>query len=246
MTDLGDQCLELNLADTPTALQPKCYRKVFDLDNEPMKIRNSLHEFIPPIFLRPRHLDSPQGEQLFDGEDLLFRQLMHSCTTYGEYGIGLSTITAFQEYQCDITAVDTSQEWINAVARRGVNLEDKRVDIQWIDVGPLSDWGRPTSYAKSSAFPQYAASIWERESLPDLVLIDGRFRVACFLKSLLSGTPGTRILFDDYTARIHYHVVERIVTPTEMTSRQALFIIPETFDMATAHRMYEQFLMVMD
>lgn len=211
-----------------------------------MKIRNSLHEFIPPILLRQREQTSTPGKQLFDGEDSLFRSLLAFSSVYGEYGVGLSTITAFREYRCNIIAVDTSQDWINQVATGGVNIQDNRVVLKWIDVGPIGEWGRPITYAKSSAFASYTSSIWEGDSLPDLVLIDGRFRVACFLNSLLCGKPGTSIIFDDYTRRPHYHIVEAIVTPVEKTDRQALFTIPETFDLAMANRMYEQFLMVMD
>jgi hypothetical protein len=45
-------------------------------------------------------------------------------------------------------------------------------------------------------------SPWRRGAVkPDLVLIDGRFRLACFLHPLLAAAPGTPILFDDYTNR---------------------------------------------
>lgn len=39
-------------------------------------------------------------------------------------------------------------------------------------------------------------------------MIDGRFRVACFLYSLLCAETGTVILFDDYSLRFRYHLVE--------------------------------------
>ena len=34
--------------------------------------------------------------------------------------------------------------------------------------------------------------------LDDCVLVDGRFRVCCFLTSLKNAEQGTRIIFDDY------------------------------------------------
>jgi hypothetical protein len=216
------------------------------MDDERMKISHSIQELIPPIFLRPRRRNCRDDEILFDGEDSLFRKLMASCSVYGEYGVGLSTVAAFNDYECDIIAVDTSREWINEVAARGVSLEDDRVNIRWIDVGPLSSWGRPSSYEKSNSFAEYTHHIWSQDLVPNLVLIDGRFRVACLLDSLLSGKSGTFLLFDDYTDRPFYHVVERIVTPVHTTDRQALFVIPEVFDRVATRRMYDQFLMVMD
>ena len=41
-------------------------------------------------------------------------------------------------------------------------------------------------------------TFFENKLVPDLILIDGRFRVCCFLSSLKYGNVGTKILFDDY------------------------------------------------
>ena len=171
---------------------------------------------------------------------------MSSCSVYGEYGVGLSTITAFREYGCDIIGVDTSQEWIEDLTAGGVQLEHARVRIDWVDLGPVGAWGRPISYEKAEYFSEYTGSIWKYEQLPDLVLIDGRFRVACFLDCLMRGKPGTYLLFDDYVERPPYHVVEEVVAPLQKTTRQALFKIPRALDFIAIHRMYERFLMVMD
>ena len=61
---------------------------------------------------------------------------------------------------------------------------------------------------------------------PDLILVDGRFRSACFLTSCIKTTLPIRILFDDYVKREHYHFVENIVTPSEVIAdRMAVFDI---------------------
>jgi len=66
---------------------------------------------------------------------------------------------------------------------------------------------------------------------PDLILVDGRFRVACFLASLLRGTPGTPILFDDYVGREErYAHVERYVKPSQPLGRTMLFEVPDGLD----------------
>lgn len=211
-----------------------------------MKFRDSLHEFVPPILLNRRQPKSPPSQLLFDGQDSLFRELMTPCSVYGEYGVGLSTLTAFKDYRCEIISVDTSREWINEVVASGVDREDRRVRIIWIDLGLLTHWGRPASYEKSHAFSEYTQCIWRQDNVPDLVLVDGRFRVACFLESLLHGVPGTPIIFDDYVDRPHYHVVESIISPSQILGRQALFNVPKSLNKLTVRRMCEQFLMVMD
>ena len=66
--------------------------------------------------------------------------------------------------------------------------------------------------------------------MPDVVLIDGRFRVACFLTSLLKSKVGAVIIFDDYSDRNHYHVVEEFVEVSHLEQRQAIFVVPELSD----------------
>ena len=81
---------------------------------------------------------------------------------------------------------------------------------------------------------------------PQLVLIDGRFRVACFLTSLLRAKPGTLLLFDDYTERAYYHVIEEFLRPQQQTERQAVFEVPTAVDREAIRAMLTQFCCVMD
>ncbi len=42
---------------------------------------------------------------------------------------------------------------------------------------------------------------------PDLVLVDGRFRVACALQAIVNTMPGVEIMIHDFFARQHYYDV---------------------------------------
>jgi len=97
-----------------------------------------------------------------------------------------------------------------------------------------------------SRFCSYVASPWRHQVKPDLVLIDGRFRVACFLHSLLNAEPGTRIIFDDYNNRPHYHLVEEFCPTEEREGRQALFLVPDQLDRSAIVAEEERFLYVRD
>jgi hypothetical protein len=98
-----------------------------------------------------------------------------------------------------------------------------------IDLGELGDWGYPSTY--HHRFRNYVHSPLQHSPVkPDLVLIDGRFRVACFLHSLLTAEAGTPILFDDYTNRPYYHLVEEFCPIEQTEGRQALFRLPEELD----------------
>ena len=92
--------------------------------------------------LRPSTRRAGSGtERLFDGDDLLFRSLIADSDIYGEYGVGLSTLTAFEDSKCRIVAVDSSQEWIKQVTMQGVDPSEPRVSLHWVDLGPLLAWG---------------------------------------------------------------------------------------------------------
>ena len=69
---------------------------------------------------------------------------------------------------------------------------------------------------------------------PDLVLVDGRFRVACFLYSLLHMKAGGVILWDDYTNRPEYHSVERFLKPVAYHDEMAVFQITGQEDLPGA------------
>jgi hypothetical protein len=183
-------------------------------------------------------------DRLFAGDDALFKRLAGSVQVYGEYGVGRSTVWMFENTSATILGVDTSVAWITEVV--GQVGRDPRVDLRWVDVGDVAEWGRPTSFAKRANFEAYANSPWDREAEPEVVLIDGRFRVACFLTSLLRARSGTKIIFDDYRPRQNYHVVEECLAPVEFCGRQALFIVPATIDRSAVESMRDLFLYVVD
>ena len=88
-------------------------------------------------------------------------------------------------------------------------------------------WGFPKDNSSRSNFIKYCEWIWQQEQKPNFVLIDGRFRVCCFLVSIKHGSPGTKIIIDDYNNRPQYRIVEEFVEVKEKYKRQSLFIIPE-------------------
>jgi len=143
-----------------------------------------------------------------------------------------------------IYSIDTSQEWITSVRSQ---IGDREAVLKWIDCGELRDWGTPLTYEKRASFLRYAKSVWLDNFNPDTVLIDGRFRVLCFLNSLKYADEGTRIIFDDYIDRPHYHIAEGFVSRSEVCGRQCLFVVPprEDIDLALVDSMIERFEYVM-
>ena len=182
---------------------------------------------------------------LFDGDDAVFKALLPQTTTYAEYGVGKSSLWVLANTRASIFAVDTSQYWIDQV-RSKAGESAARFDIDWVDLGPIGWAGRPKNYARRATFQRYIESPWNRGQKPEVILIDGRFRVACFLYSVASADPGSTILFDDYKDREHYHVVGEFLAPTRFCGRQAIFDVPEALDHEVLLAEYEKFLYVMD
>ena len=189
-------------------------------------------------------LDRPR---LFDGHGALFHTLLSRSRRYGEYGMGLSTLAAANTTERLIRSVDTSEQWKIHVASQLSDQQQAQTTLIHVDLGPVRNWGYPTSYEGRARFANYFDAPWEEEFDPDLVLIDGRFRVACFLTSLLRAKPGTLVLFDDYTERAYYHIVETCLAPDQRTERQAVFRVPQTgVDRDRVAALLERFTYVMD
>ena len=160
---------------------------------------------------------------LFDGDDSLFKNLILDVKTYFEYGCGKSTEYMYKKSNASIFSVDTSKAWAAKTLNLSKDSNNDRLNVKWIDVGDVADWGYPISFEKKQNFVKYANWFWNLGLKPDLVVIDGRFRILCFLTTIKFATIGTKIIFDDYTNRPFYHIVEEFLKIKDTCGRQALF-----------------------
>lgn len=157
--------------------------------------------------------------------------LMSKSSCYLEYGSGGTTVKASELGLSKIISVESDVSWLDAVAHKLKGVASKSEHfLLHEDIGPTKEWGFPVSDASWHKYSNYALGAWglcrEKKLEPDLVLIDGRFRVACFLASIVFGKPGATVLFDDYVSRSYYHSVETFVPRAETVDRLAKFVIP--------------------
>ena len=120
---------------------------------------------------------------LFDGDDYLFKKYVKNCDIYFEYGVGKSTNYVIENTKAKIVAVDSDKKWIESI---DISKRKKDIRLNWIDLGELEDWGRPKTYSHRKNFMDYISVVWQFNNIADVILIDGRFRVACFLFCLNS------------------------------------------------------------
>lgn len=151
-----------------------------------------------------------------------------------EFGAGGSSMTAARLKVPTVISVESDADFL-AATNAAVRAAGNHTSFvgHHADIGPTMEWGNPADRSKVHLWPRYCSSVWARianESLPqpDLVLIDGRFRVACLLTTLLMARPGATILFDDYFDRPNYHRVEAWATPVGRAGRMAEFTVPST------------------
>ncbi len=176
--------------------------------------------------------DRPHFEA--EGFELLQRRV-RDARVYLEYGAGGSTILAAQLGAKEIHTVESDKSFLEAVRQRVTESRpDARIFPYYVDIGPTKRWGMPTDPTCATRWPQYCLAPWQgllaAGSQPDLVLVDGRFRVACFLASMMFAGPGAVVLFDDYFNRENYHLVEKHFAPTSRAGRMAEFIVPADLD----------------
>lgn len=153
---------------------------------------------------------------------------------YLEYGSGASTLYALNVCHVpQVVAVETAPSWAQTVKAQQQS-PNSELALLFCDVGPVRDYGRPATHTKITDYWRYMALPWQHVRAqrwsPDLVLIDGRFRVASFLYSLMCARVGTPILFDDYFNRPHYFEVERFCRISERHGRMALFHAQAHYD----------------
>jgi hypothetical protein len=215
-------------------------------------IRAFLPGIVPYLYYEVRdymknRLDSKNGT-LFDGDDHLFKRTLLDAQHYGEYGCGASTRWVLLQTNVRVDAVDTSGDWVGNVLNGMNTAVLSRARISHVDLGPVEAWGRPVSYNKRHDFSVYTDKIWQDNPSLDTILIDGRFRVCCFLTSLKYAAVGTRLIFDDYTDRPYYHVVEKFIQRKEVCGRQCLFVVPNksSINLGELDAEIERFRYVMD
>jgi len=207
-----------------------------------------LEALVPPIFIiAVKRVRSCFSDELFDGDDALFQNEVKKVDVYGEYGSGKSTKWVLDNTDADVISVDTSGDWVRSV-KTANEKHSIRLNIHFSNVGDVGKWGYPLSYEQAGTFYDYTDHLWKQEKTPQLVLVDGRFRVCCFLTTLKFAEKGTKIFFDDYLDRPQYHFVEKYVRRFKACGRQCMFVVPPKteIDMAELEKDINAFRYVLD
>ena len=145
-----------------------------------------------------------------------------SSTKFLEFGAGASTVYAASVPGIQqIDSVESSAEFVDTNLKPDPAISQAlsagKLLFHIIDIGKTFSWGYPASFCKKHRWPDYSFGIFRQRSEHDVVLIDGRFRVACTLNTILNTPAHCKILIHDFWNRPHYHVVlDFLETETEV------------------------------
>lgn len=147
-----------------------------------------------------------------------------------EYGSGGSTVLAAEMPGKRVTSVESDPDWAAKMHRwfdHNPPARDSRVDVLWSNIGKTKMWGHPVDQSEWARFPRYPLGVWMRADFvpPDVVFVDGRFRVGCALASAYLTEKPITLLFDDFVPRTAYHKVQDYLGPATLIGRMARFDI---------------------
>ncbi|GHC30442.1 tetratricopeptide repeat protein [Aidingimonas halophila] len=187
----------------------------------------------------------PKRPHMSEAEGDLFHWMLRDSRTYFEFGSGGSTVWA-AEQGLTVYGVESDSTWVNGLSRK---LGDA-CQISVVDIGPTKEWGYPVSLYKKDKFPGYSLAIHEYKEAFDLILVDGRFRVACILSSIRhilenhDDPSKARIFVHDFWNRNSYHVALEFLEIVDRVQTAAVFKVAEDVDIEQVQALWEEYSMV--
>jgi hypothetical protein len=140
----------------------------------------------------------------------MYYYYLNKAKRYFEFGSGGSTYQSIIRNNIErVYSVESDIRWFNKLNSK-IKSDKLRYILVDLKCRP-NNWGNPGEDCSLESKLKYSNSLCdlsqeEREKI-DLILIDGRFRVACCLKSFSATKDDCLIIFDDFLDRKHYHVV---------------------------------------
>lgn len=184
----------------------------------------------------------PDAPFMSPAERNLFKKSLKKAQHYFEFGSGGSTVWAVKEGLL-VKGVESDAKWVNALKDR---LGEK-CQVEAVDIGPTKEWGFPVSMQQASKFPAYSKAIHQHQQAFDLILVDGRFRVACAMAAIQhilehSEEPQeARIFIHDFWNRPQYHAVLEFLDVVEKAETAGLFKVKSGLDKTAISGIWDKY-----
>ena len=158
----------------------------------------------------------------------MFYNYLDKAKVYFEYGSGGSTYQANKRNNIvRIYSVESDIEWLNRLNQQ-IKISKINFLFNQMDTRP-NNGGNPGPNSNKNQWINYSDQILnlttEEQLKIDLIMIDGRFRVACCLKCFDVIDPNCIILFDDFLNRKQYHIVLDFYDVVEKTKDNRMVVL---------------------
>lgn len=184
----------------------------------------------------------PDAPFMSHAERKLFKKYLKKAKHYFEFGSGGSTVWAVEE-GLRVEGVESDAKWVRALKDK---LGDK-CQVESVDIGPTKEWGLPVSGEFQHHFSKYSQAIHCHKQPFDLILVDGRFRVACTIASVIHITEHmhnqemARIFIHDFWNRPQYHVVLEFLEVVEQVDTAGVFKVRQGVDREKLDALWAKF-----
>ena len=229
-----------------------CICKVFGIDKQIALLKSQIktkENFINQLMQYQIHCQESYPEifplVLTKNYLYLLKKYLNDSDFYLEFGSGGSTFLALLDSKTNIFSVESDNNWIEylsswKIVKNGV--ENNKLKFFHIDIGPVGEWGVPLNAEVNDNFYKYSSHIFDVTDVKfDMVLVDGRFRVACVLKTILECDDNIKILVHDYVFRTEYHIIEKFLYVIEKSDSLYVFRKKSNIDKNEVKLCYEKY-----
>jgi hypothetical protein len=147
-------------------------------------------------------MTKPAPESTFTDRDraILLEHISNARTGYVEYGMGESTTILVQNRpMLPAWSVESDEAFLLEWKQANGFTDGKLIHAH---LGSVKSWGYPSTDRYAHLWPAYCLypyALYSASCYADLVFVDGRFRVACAISSLLSIRHDFTLLVHDFT-----------------------------------------------
>jgi hypothetical protein len=175
----------------------------------------------------------------------VIRQNMKGVSSYFEFGLGGSTLLALESDIQEVVSVETRIEHITStVPKLGLEpyIYGNRLHLKHYALGDTSEWGQPRVNPVKSKIYDYIHSHASRS--PEMILIDGRYRIACCC-SIYLRQDNPQIVFGNFLSKDSYGVLEEIYH-FEQIGDTSMILRKKQQCATMAEKMLEKFILDVD
>lgn len=182
-------------------------------------------------------------------KEMFYKYLENTNGNYFEYGSGGSTYqVSIRSNIKTIYCVESDIVWYDKLKSI---ITNSNIKYMFNDMDTLpKTWGYPGKNATDIQKINYSNQILklskEEQDSINLILIDGRFRVACCLKCYDVINDNCLIAFDDFLSRPHYHIVLEYFDIVEKTVDNRMVILKKKKNVIIPKDIIEKYELICD